>query len=206
MGYRTEQEQFWAEEFGDDYIERNSRISQVASNTALFSKVFTRVDHIKSIMELGANIGQNIAAMQAIFPNADYTAVEINRKATEILKNKPGVNVICSSILDLGLQDQYDFVLTKGVLIHIAPDNLKDVYDTLYRLSTRFICIAEYYSPVPVSIDYRGHTNRLFKRDFAGEIIDQYSNIRLVDYGFVYHRDNNFPQDDLNWFLLEKVD
>jgi spore coat polysaccharide biosynthesis protein SpsF len=26
----------------------------------------------------------------------------------------------------------------------------------------------------------------------------------LVDYGFAYHRDPNFPQDDITWFLLEK--
>ena len=34
--------------------------------------------------------------------------------------------------------------------------------------------------------------------------MDKYSNVNLVNYGFKYHRDNNFPQDDLTWFLLEK--
>jgi len=55
-----------------------------------------------------------------------------------------------------------------------------------------------------VSIPYRGHSDKLFKRDFAGEILDQFSDLRLVDYGFVWHRDNLFPQDDISWFLLEK--
>ena len=32
----------------------------------------------------------------------------------------------------------------------------------------------------------------------------KYNDLDLVDYGFIYHRDKNFPQDDLNWFLLEK--
>jgi spore coat polysaccharide biosynthesis protein SpsF len=36
-------------------------------------------------------------------------------------------------------------------------------------------------------------------------MMDKYSNLKLVDYGFVYHRDYQFPQDDMNWFLLEKV-
>ena len=36
---------------------------------------------------------------------------------------------------------------------------------------------------------YRGHTARLFKRDFAGEMLDRFSDLRLVDYGFRYHRD-----------------
>ena len=65
--------------------------------------------------------------------------------------------------------------------------------------------VAEYYNPTPVSINYRGHTDKLFKRDFAGEIMDMYPNLKLVDYGFIYHRDDAFPQDDITWFLMEKM-
>ena len=57
---------------------------------------------------------------------------------------------------------------------------------------------------MPVEVVYRGHTGRLFKRDFASELLDRYSDLRLVDYGFVYHRDPTFPLDDFNWFLMEK--
>jgi spore coat polysaccharide biosynthesis protein SpsF len=91
------------------------------------------------------------------------------------------------------------------VLIHINPDRLQDVYDLLYKTSRRYICLAEYYNPTPVKVDYRGHKNKLFKRDFAGEMLDRFKDLELLDYGFVYHRDNNFPQDDLNWFLLRKM-
>jgi spore coat polysaccharide biosynthesis protein SpsF len=68
----------------------------------------------------------------------------------------------------------------------------------------RYLFVAEYYNPSPVAIAYRGHKDRLFKRDFAGEIMDRYPQIRLVDYGFSYHRDPSFPQDDITWFLMEK--
>ena len=34
--------------------------------------------------------------------------------------------------------------------------------------------------------------------------MDRYPQMRLVDYGFVYRRDPNFPQDDITWFLMEK--
>ena len=79
------------------------------------------------------------------------------------------------------------------------------VYKKLYDSSNKYILIAEYYNPKPVSISYRGHSKKLFKRDFAGEFMDSFNDIKLVDYGFVYHRDNCFPQDDINWFLFEKI-
>jgi spore coat polysaccharide biosynthesis protein SpsF len=45
----------------------------------------------------------------------------------------------------------------------------------------------------------------LFKRDFAGELLDRFSDLRLIDYGFVYRRDTHFPLDDISWFLFEKT-
>ena len=36
--------------------------------------------------------------------------------------------------------------------------------------------------------------------------MDAYPELRLVNYGFAYHRDESFPQDDITWFLLEKRD
>jgi spore coat polysaccharide biosynthesis protein SpsF len=91
------------------------------------------------------------------------------------------------------------------VLIHINPDSLPGVYDRLYRSSKRYICVAEYYNPSPVQVLYRGFTEKLFKRDFAGEMLDRFPDLRLVDYAFAYHRDPNFGQDDITWFLLEKT-
>ena len=95
--------------------------------------------------------------------------------------------------------------LAPARLIHIAPERLPDAYAAAYRLSARYICIAEYYSPSPVTIPYRGHADRLFKRDFAGEMLDAYPDLKLVAYGFRYRRDRLHPQDDLNWFLIEKA-
>ena len=70
--------------------------------------------------------------------------------------------------------------------------------------SKGFILIAEYYSPNPETIKYRGNKNVLFRRDFAGEILKMYDKkIKLIDYGFTYHKDK-YPQGDLTWFLLQK--
>ena len=38
---------------------------------------------------------------------------------------------------------------------------------------------------------------------FSGELIENFG-LKLIDYGFIYHRDRFAPQDDMHWFLLEK--
>lgn len=205
MSYKTEQEGFWAGEFGNEYTGRNQGETRIASNTALFSKILNSTNSISTIIEFGANIGLNLLALKRLLPRAGLSAIEINEKAVAKLKEGiENINVYHSSILDFQPDKEIDLVLIKGVLIHINPDELQNVYELLYETSGKYICIAEYYNPAPVEVRYRGHEGKLFKRDFAGEIMDKYPSLKLIDYGFAYHRDNNFPQDDTTWFLLEK--
>jgi spore coat polysaccharide biosynthesis protein SpsF len=74
----------------------------------------------------------------------------------------------------------------------------------MYAASRKYICLIEYYNPTPVEVPYRGNREKLFKRDFAGEMLDTYPGLRLSAYGFQYHRDVTFPADDVNWFLMER--
>jgi len=204
-GYSTDQERFWAGRFGDEYTGRNAGAELVAGNTALFARIFALTDSVESVIEFGANVGLNLVAIRTLLPRAGLSGVEINAKAAEELGRLPGVRVYTQSILDFSPDRTWDFVFTKGVLIHLNPDRLPEVYDLLHRSSKRYICVAEYYNPTPVSIPYRGETDRLFKRDFAGEMLDRFQDLRLVHYGFVYRRDIHFRQDDVTWFLLEKT-
>ena len=206
--FKTEQERFWAGNFGDEYIDRNKSEHLVSCNIALFAKILACTDNVRSVFEFGANIGLNLIAIKHLLPNAVLSAVEINKKAVVELKKVVKEAVVYQqSILDFSwdVPPPQDLVFIKGVLIHINPDILSQVYQTLYSLSKRYICIVEYYNPTPVSVSYRGHEDRLFKRDFAGEMMDKYNDLRLVNYGFVYHRDPNFPLGDPTWFLLEKT-
>jgi len=202
--YRTPQERFWAGEFGDEYTERNTGPAWVASNLALFGSILSRTRSVGSVLELGANRGLNLLALRQLLPRASFAAVEINARAAEALREIPGLEVHQASLLEFQPATPSDFVLIKGVLIHLNPEVLPVAYDRLYAASARYVCVVEYYNPSPVTITYRGHSDRLFKRDFAGELRARHTDLALLDYGFVYRGDANFPQDDLTWFLLEK--
>ena len=206
MKYQTEQEEFWAGEFGDDYIYRNSDEEKLASNLSFFGKALKNAGKPESLVEFGANVGINLKAIKLLYPAIKLHGIEINQKASKILGETIGQeNVSNKSIFDYTATQKFEVALIKGVLIHINPEMLELVYEKLHAASNKYVLICEYYNPVPVTINYRGHTDRLFKRDFAGEFLLKYSDFRLVDYGFVYKGDVGFPQDDVTWFLLGKV-
>lgn len=200
----TAQEELWAGEFGEAYIDRNRGVDLVASNTELFRKVLGRTEGVTSVLELGCNIGNNLRALRDLLPDGELHAVEINAQAAAEVEAWGGATVEVGSILDFEPARTWDLTFTKGVLIHINPDRVGDVYAALVRASNRYVLVCEYFNPVPVEVSYRGHEGVLFKRDFAGEMLDAFPELRLVDYGFTYHRDPQFPLDDSTWFLMEK--
>jgi pseudaminic acid biosynthesis-associated methylase len=203
--FKTEQEAFWAGTFGTEYIQRNQGDALLASNLAFFSKALHAARGFKTCIEFGANIGMNLKALKLLRPTLDLHGIEINPDAArELAQVVPPPNVHQTTILEFAPQQTWDLVLIKGVLIHINPNELPPVYDKLIAATGRYLLVAEYYNPAPVAIPYRGHMDRLFKRDFAGEIMDRHPQMQLVDYGFTYRRDPNFPQDDITWFLMEK--
>jgi pseudaminic acid biosynthesis-associated methylase len=205
MKFKTEQEEFWAGEFGNDYIGRNKSEEYLASNLNFFSKAFNQLGRPSSLIEFGANMGMNLRAIKLLFPNINLSAIEINKNAADELAEFVGnANVFNGSIFDYKPKETFDVSLIKGVLIHINPEMLSTVYEKLYETSNKYILICEYYNPSPVTINYRGHSDRLFKRDFAGEMLEKYDDLELIDYGFTYKRDKAFPQDDVTWFLIEK--
>ena len=164
--------------------------------------MLARASTITSAFEIGTNTGSNLDALKLLLPGATLAGIEINSKAQEIAAKK-GHLVQLGTAQDVKKHRDYDLVFTSGVLIHIPPSDLGVIYDRMVDLSGRYVLTCEYYNPSPIEVVYRGHTDKLFKRDFAGDIMEAHG-LRLIDYGFIYRRDPMWPGDDLTWFLMEK--
>ena len=202
--FETDQERFWAGEFGDEYVDRCQGAGRIASRTAMWSRILRSCGPIASVTEFGANIGLNLKALRNLLPDAELTGVEINAKAAQILRNEGTIKVLEGSLFDTAPSTPSDLAFTGGVLIHVNPDRLENAYDQLARSSRRYVVMSEYYNPTPTEVIYRGRSERLFKRDFAGDFLDMHPEFELRDYGFIYHRDRVFPLDDVTWFLMER--
>lgn len=199
--YKTSQEEFWAGEFGNEYISRNT--GNLECYMYRWRKMANSIERLESCIEFGPNIGNNLIALERLFPSVRRKGIEINENACAELKKISGIEAVNVSILDYVPDETFDLSFTCGVLIHINPDELKAVFEKLYNSSHKYILISEYYSLNPEEVLYRGHKERLYKRDFAGEMMKQYPDLTLADYGFFYHNDSNLSEDT-NWFLLQK--
>ena len=190
--------------FGEDYIARNNSDDFLASNLFLFGQVLSNFAKKPiTCLELGANIGMNLKALNLLVPGCRYTGVEVNPTAFEELVRN-GAEGYCSSIEDFETDLKYDLVFTKGVLIHLNPDSLLETYRKMASLSREYVMICEYFNPTPVGIDYRGHKDKLFKRDFAGEFLDANPGFDQISEGFISQR-NIFSQDNVTWTLFRRT-
>jgi len=197
----TTQEKFWMSKFGDDYIKRNLEHKEPVKRN--FSKMLIKNNiEINSCLEFGSNVGVNLDALKELYPELNTFGVEINTNAYNILKEKH--DAFLGSVYEFKSNKKFDLTLSAGVLIHQNPNKLKYFYDQPFTNSKKYILICEYFSPKPVAIDYRGNKNKLFKRDFAKEILNQYKKLDVVDYGFVWSGDKFAWGDDYNWFLFSK--
>jgi len=85
---KTEQEQFWIGQFGDEYSVRNTGPEIIAANVSLFASIFSKIPRINSVIEFGPNVGLNLRALKVLFPDQAQVAVEINEFAANGLKSQ----------------------------------------------------------------------------------------------------------------------
>jgi len=165
-----------------------------------------KTEGITSILECGCNIGRNIMLLDMILSKASKSIIEINNQAFNYVSKNYNINLSYNgSIIESNFNnDSFDLTFTCGVLIHIHPDELLINMKKLYDYSKKYILIAEYFNRTPVMIEYQGHKNKLFKRDFGKFFIDNY-NVKLVDYGFLWgYLYDSAGFDDVTWWVFEK--
>lgn len=204
----TPQLQFWRGEFGTNYIGRNSASTeQLRARVAMWARILNCLVGLppKSILEVGSNIGNNLRALRTL-TGAEMFALEPNVGARRTLVDDgvvPSTNAIDGFAAGIPLADgKVDMAFTSGVLIHIHPDDLLASMREIHRVASRYVVCIEYFSDKPEMIPYRGHDDLLFKRDFGSYYLDNFPDMRVIDYGFSWKRLTGL--DNLTWWVFEK--
>ena len=205
MSSNIEQEAFWASRYAQEYIRKNSTFDHELGATA-WRTMLAKAHGIANYLECGCNIGRNVEQIKRVLPEAQPSVIEISEPAFRIVTATQKMHhAFNGSILESRLPTRsFDLVFTIGVLIHIAPDALLAHMQKMFDYSAKYILMGEYFNRTPVTLEYRGETDKLFKRDFGKLFIENF-HVRLVDYGFLWgHIYDKAGFDDITWWLFER--
>lgn len=206
MSFNSEQERFWAKTYADDYIRKNSEFDHKLGAEAWKKMLQATRGGVGNFLECGCNIGRNIEQLKLALPNAKPSIIEISEPAFKFVAARHDfAEAYNGPILDSDLEKaSYDLVFTMGVLIHINPDQLLEHMRKMFEYSRRYVLIGEYFSRIPVSLEYQGEKDKLFKRDFGKLFLENFE-VRLLDYGFLWGQIYDPAGfDDITWWLFEK--
>ena len=202
----TPQEDFWKNKIAAGYAQDNSTFNEKLGLLA-WERMLTKIDksEISTYLDCGSNIGRNIGFLKHILPTAAANIIELASDPYEKCINEFQIqNSFLGPIKDARFDRKFDLVFTNVVLIHINPDDLIESMSRMYELSSKYILIGEYFNRTPVMIDYRGESDRLFKRDFGKLFLENF-NAKVLDYGFLWgHEFDKAGFDDITYWLFEK--
>lgn len=206
MEFNSAQERFWADTYAQRYIEKNRDFDTPLAAKAWAQMLRATDGQVGSYLECGCNVGRNIAALKIALPTAFASVVEISRPAFEFVSGTYSLDrSFNGAILDSDFERaSFDLVFTMGVLIHINPDQLLENPTKVLDYSRKFILVGEYFNRTPVSLEYQGESDKLYKRDFGKFLLENFD-VKCVDYGFLWSQiygEAGF--DDVTWWLFEK--
>lgn len=200
------QDVFWSDEYAEEYASKNCGFDDELGKRG-WAQILSKASLVeKTYLEIGCNIGRNLDQLRLCDPDLKPSVVEINAKALQYVQARHALRQsFCGPAQAAQFApNSFELVFTAGVLIHIPPDDLLAVMAKMFAWSSRYIVIAEYFNRTPVSIEYQGRSNLLFKRDFGGMFMDRFD-VSLVDYGFLWGRIYDAAGfDDITWWLFEK--
>jgi pseudaminic acid biosynthesis-associated methylase len=187
----TAQAGVWEGQFGKEYTDRNAlmplQLDQLykrnygVSRTELNEEFVGNFDRSIKILEAGSSLGNQLLSLQQMgFKN--LYGIEINGYAVQQSKtNTKDINIIQANAFDIPFKDGFfDLVFTSGVLIHIAPADMKRALQEIHRCSREYIWGFEYYADSYTEVEYRGRNNLLWKTDFASLYLNSFDDLELV--------------------------
>ena len=204
----------WEGQLGKSYTTRNvPTIASLEARKGLWRDILAAMNpwlgRPMSILEVGANVGQNLMALRSILPGPVLHGGEPNPKARELLQ-EAGFDATLGVAQDLPFApSSLDLVFSSGVLIHI-PDFPGDGHmgtplykacKEIVRVSKRWVVAIEYFSAEPREVTYRGRDGLLWSRDFGQYYIDKF-NLEPIACGFAWKALTGL--DDLTWWVLRK--
>jgi len=208
----NKQQEFWSGKPGTDWARTHNNFNAAywswQNDTKvklrdLLLNVFEFVPRNTTILELGCNDGfvlKTLDEMGFMY----LSGLDINEDAIKNAKiNVPKAKFYLQP-LEKPMTVMHDLVFTSAVLMHIHPDNLDEVMDTIYMESKRYIFGREISSPHPAAQGTPGSAwyNYYWTRRFKDKFVAKFPQLKLQYYDLIPMISNKTVQTEV--YLLEK--
>ena len=155
----------WAGTWGQEYTARN-RVDWRARIP--FWRDVLDMTGARSVYEVGVNSGYNLTAIKYADPLAQVYGCEVNDMAASQAERAGfmvgrGTATDCLRHADF----EYELTFTAGVLIHIAPSELKPTMEAIVRASADYVLAVEYHAEHEEEVLYRGQSGMLWRRPYG---------------------------------------
>jgi len=184
--------EWWAGDFGNSYTKRNRVDWQLRS---LFWNHVICTTGVRSAYEIGCNCGWNLSAIKLRTPYVCVSGEDVNESALD-QAYAAGLEVYHANA---GHHATAELVFTAGVLIHIPPEELKEMMLRIIDMSCDYVLAVEYAADKEEEVEYRGHAGKLWRRPFGK--LYQEMGLELIEEGKV---GANQGFDDCTYWLLRK--
>lgn len=196
---KNETLEFWAGQFGDEYLERN-RVNWL-KRVPFWQSILDKTN-AQSILEMGCNAAWNMQALRKVNSELAMTGIDINENALKEARAS-GFDVEVLPVHEVAEKFGHgvcDLAFSCGVLIHIPPENITPSMTAICNVSSQYVLAVEYESEEEQMVKYRGNVDRLWRRPF-GQMYQKLG-LDLVETGTVGPEDGF---DNCRWWLLEKA-
>ncbi|OEE83866.1 hypothetical protein A1OQ_03720 [Enterovibrio norvegicus FF-162] len=144
--FDTPQDKVWSTHHGFRYVTHHLGEDWKSTRIPYWKVILSNIDNCSSILEFGCNIGANLRAINTIDSSYSLNGIEINPFAVDQANRLQFVNATEGSIVTHDMGEKFDFVFSRGVLIHINRDELSKVFDNMVKHSNKYIMLFENFS------------------------------------------------------------
>jgi SAM-dependent methyltransferase len=134
-----------------------------------------------SVIELGCGVGRNLYVLQQRYPHLELCGVDISPAALAHARCRVRGKFLAGDLYDLDAllsNREADLIFTMGVLIHLHPDALPALIDTMRRRARRHLVFVEQVSLTNEVV--KGPARWLPSRRVTGDYIQWSPNLSKI--------------------------
>ena len=166
---------------------------ELRENKCIVAKTLVGKD-FESVLEIGSQWGENLKAIQNIFPDKKLVGIDIDNETTGEARKVTGLDLRLGDILHNSFHDgEFDVVFAEALFCMLDPRDVETALKEVLRIAKKYVILVELKTSERVGFVQGGRTGANWKEllwgyDFTERKItkEEWDANPWLDYGYIY--------------------